>query len=269
MTGNFAQALAATTGDIVCLADQDDVWRGDRVAQVTDAFGADPAVRVVASDARLIDAEGAPLGDTLFARLGVTAQECAGFVRVGVDAHEALSVAGSCATSVLAVLLRRNILTGATMAVRRDLLAVASPFPASWVHDEWLAMMAALTGRLALIEDPLIDYRLHGTNTIGAEQRTLAVKLGRLCVPRAARNVRLLARALALAERADTVTTDADVLALLHAKVAHEQMRSSLARTRIARVVPVLGALRRGDYERFGLGLQDVLRDLVQPAGPR
>ncbi|TFB74327.1 hypothetical protein E3O06_06965 [Cryobacterium glaciale] len=57
----------------------------------------------------------------------------------------------------------------------------------------------------------------------------------------------------------------ASVLALIEAKLAHETRRSALPAARLLRVRPIVRGWLAGDYSRFGLGLQDVLRDLVQP----
>ncbi|MBC7677901.1 MAG: hypothetical protein H7233_02770 [Pseudorhodobacter sp.] len=163
--------------------------------------------------------------------------------------------------------LRRNIVTGATMMVRRELVERSRPFPAAWVHDEWMAMVAAATGLVDLLEDQLTDYRQHGGNQIGVTSLDASGKLGRLRAPRTARNARLLARAAALQERASGFepAASASVLALVDAKLAHETRRSALPETRLLRVGPIVRGWRAGDYSRFGLGLQDVLRDLVQP----
>jgi len=50
-------------------------------------------------------------------------------------------------------------------------------------------------------------------------------------------------------------------------KLAHERVRSALPAARWRRVGPVLREWRTGRYVRFGLGAQDILRDLVQPVG--
>jgi len=163
--------------------------------------------------------------------------------------------------------LRRNIVTGATMMVRRELVEQSRPFPAAWVHDEWMAMVAAATGQVDLLEEPLTDYRQHGGNQIGVTSLDASGKLGRLRASRTARNARLLARAAALQQRASGFepAVSASVLALIDAKLAHEKRRSALPVARLLRVAAIMRGWRTGDYSRFGLGVQDVLRDLVQP----
>jgi hypothetical protein len=51
-------------------------------------------------------------------------------------------------------------------------------------------------------------------------------------------------------------------------KLAHERVRSGLPARRVRRIAPVVREWRTGGYGRYGLGAQDVLRDLVQPARP-
>ncbi|GEP28545.1 glycosyltransferase family 2 protein [Cryobacterium levicorallinum] len=251
VTANFEKALAACTGDLIALCDQDDVWWPDRVERMVAEFTSRPALQMVHADARLVDAAGAPLGLTLLQTLGVS------------DADRAAVHAGHATDAYL----RRNIVTGATMMVRRELVERSRPFPAAWVHDEWMAMVAAATGLVDLLEEPLTDYRQHGGNQIGVTTLDASGKLGRLRAPRTARNARLLARAAELQRRAATFEPEASasVLALIDAKLAHETRRSALPVARLLRVGPIVRGWRSGDYSRFGLGLQDVLRDLVQP----
>ena len=210
-----------------------------------------PALQMVHTDARLVDSAGAPLRFSLLQTLGVSDVD-----RASVHAGHAIDA-----------YLRRNIVTGATMMVRRELVELSRPFPAAWVHDEWMAMVAAATGLVDLLDEPLTDYRQHGGNQIGVTSLDATGKLGRLRAPRAARNARLLARAAALQERASGFepAASASVLALIKAKLAHERLRSALPAARLLRVAPIVRGWRAGDYSRFGLGLQDVLRDLVQP----
>jgi len=37
------------------------------------------------------------------------------------------------------------------------------------MHDWWLALLAVSAGRVAYIEQPLVQYRQHGENVVGAE----------------------------------------------------------------------------------------------------
>lgn len=251
VTANFEQALTACTGDLVALSDQDDVWAPQKLQHVSDAFARMHGLLLAGTDARIVDESGRPSGSTLWQTLYVGETELK-------DVHEGRAVA---------TLMRRNIVTGATVVVRRQLIERSVPFPAEWVHDEWLAVVAAMTGEIDLLSETLIDYRQHDSNQIGARTLGLAGKLQRLRTPRTERNSRLLARVAVLAERVvefEPRPSDGDVAAVRES-LEHERVRSSYPRRRLARLRPVLREVRTGRYRRCGLGAQDVLRDLVQP----
>jgi hypothetical protein len=250
VTANFAATLAACTGDLIALSDQDDHWMPGKLAALTAAFAADAKLLLAHTDARLVDGDGASMGLTLLDALEVTAGE-----RAKLVAGEALPV-----------LLRRNLVTGATVMLRRSLLESASPIPHQWVHDEWLAAIAASVGRVRLLPAALIDYRQHGANQIGARRPSLVDKLARLREPQAARAARLGERTALLANRARALGVPVIVQHQLDAKAVHESRRARLPRIRIARVPMVLLGALTGQYARYSRGAMDVLRDLVTPA---
>jgi len=249
VTANFEQAALACTGDLVALCDQDDRWAPDRLASMSAEFAARPGLLLLHTDARLVDSAGAALGHTLFEALEVTEEE-----KRLVHSGRALQA-----------LLRRNLATGATTVLRRTLLTAAVPFPREWVHDEWLAMVAALAGGVDLLEAPLIDYRQHGSNQIGVAKLSLAGKVHRLLEPRRARNERLAVNFAILEERVGSMEVGAAERELVRAKAQHERRRRSLPEARILRIVPVLRLAAAGSYRRFSRSAADILRDLVQP----
>ena len=150
VAGNFADAIAATTGDVVALSDQDDVWHPDRLERLLPHLD---GVALVHSDARLVDADGAPLGATLADSLEMSAWE-----RAAMADGRAVQA-----------LLRRNLVTGATAIVRRDAAMAALPIPAGWIHDEWLAMCAALGGGVRFVGSSFGD----DANTVESGAYTL------------------------------------------------------------------------------------------------
>ncbi|MGV8884441.1 MAG: glycosyltransferase family 2 protein [Microbacteriaceae bacterium] len=255
VTKNFEQAMLACTGDLIALSDQDDLWAPDRLERIAEVFAARPDVLLVHSDARLVDANGDPLGETLFGSLEITAAELS-----AIDEGHTFDA-----------LMRRNLVTGATTVVRRSLLETAAPFPTSWVHDEWLAVIAAVMGRTAVLREPLIDYRQHGANQIGAAKLSARQKLRKLGVSREERNRGLVARAADLTERLERLSERGELargraLETARAKLAHERARYALPANRVARVPSVVRSLARGGYARYSRGVLDAVRDLVQPA---
>lgn len=249
VTANFAQALRATTGDLVLLCDQDDVWPRDRVATIeTDLASTDALLRH--SDARLVDAHGELLGRTLFERL-----------RVRSDERRAIADGDA-----FAVYLRRNLATGAATALRRELLELADPFPSEWVHDEWLAILAAASSRIRLVDSPELDYRQHGANQIGVAEPTLRYRLSRVVDDSGARAAGLARRSAVLADRLELLGFDTQAAAA-RAKSRFEERRSRLPGSRLARIPGIARGLVSGEYRRFASQRSlDAVRDLFRPA---
>ncbi len=166
------------------------------------------------------------------------------------------------------VYIRRNVATGATMLFRKALLEYALPFPAEWVHDEWLAIIAAAVGDVQLIQQSLIDYRQHDNNQIGVKESTLKYRVGRMVQPRGDRYRALSARALALCKRLDVFPASPEVRQRAQDRARSDDLRSTLPLARYLRTGTVLRDRRKGSNSRLSSqrGL-DVLRDILQPAG--
>jgi glycosyltransferase involved in cell wall biosynthesis len=245
---NFEATIADCIGPVIALSDQDDVWPEGRLARLVPLFR-DASVLLVHTDARLIDEHGAASGALLLDTLEASAQE-----RAALQTGDAFGV-----------LLRRNLVTGATVVVRRSLAERAMPFPSSWLHDEWLAVMAAAEGGLRFVPEPWLDYRQHADNVVGASEVTWARRWARLREPRDERSERLVARGRSLVERLEQ-RSEATLLKLARAKLAHETLRSRLPRWQPLRAPGILIGVLAGRYARFSRGAIDVLRDLVQPA---
>ncbi|QZN84858.1 glycosyltransferase [Cellulomonas sp. C5510] len=252
--GNVERALAASTADVVLLADQDDVWHEDKVEAALTVLRDDPTAQVVGGNAVIwrpgTDDE---RGTTLFATLHVGERELA--TLGGPDAFAAA--------------VRRNVVPGMTMAIRREFLALALPLPPSWTHDGWLVTLAAARGVLRVDPTPRVDYRMHGSNVVGVARRTSAYYLRRLTdSPRTARrNVarseELLAR-LALAQEPGEDPRLADAVRLAGAKLAFERARAAYPATRALRLPAVARQLASARYARLSPnGAADALRDLT------
>ncbi|SIO21089.1 glycosyltransferase [Vannielia litorea] len=151
----FAAGLAAALpltapGSLIAFSDQDDTWHPARLSRGA-ALLADPAVSLVHSNARVVDNAGKVLHPSLFAL------------------ERRLPAPG------LRDLLYRNTVTGMTMLFRRELAELSLPFPGQagvhFYHDLWLALLATATGRVVRIDEPLVDYRQHAGNAVGAVSR--------------------------------------------------------------------------------------------------
>lgn len=253
VVANFQQAVSATHGELIALSDQDDLWLPQKLERMATRFADDPALLFLFTDARLIDGVGRPAGASLFESLEVARGD-----RDAIHAGEAFRV-----------LLRRNLATGATVVFRRSLLEAALPFPAEWVHDEWLAILAAALNGVDLLDEPLTEYRRHGSNQIGVVDPTLQGKVARVLQPRGDRNRGLARRADVLVGRLEQLgdRVPAAVVEQAGRKLAFETARAGMPRARILRIPTIIRLALRGEYGRFASrGRADILRDLLQPA---
>lgn len=158
---NFEKALKLVQTDIIFLCDQDDLWHPDKIKTLANAISESNDILLVHTNAELVDQTARSMGITLFDALGVTHRE-----RASVQGGHAFKV-----------LLRRNIVTGATVAIRRELLNCALPFPKEYLHDEWIGLIASVKGRLRIVDACTISYRQHGKNIVGAKRLSRPKKL--------------------------------------------------------------------------------------------
>jgi hypothetical protein len=144
---NFEYLLRAAAdlyqdSDCVLLCDQDDVWVAEKLALQTDALR---SAQACYSDLSLIDAAGVELATSFLSQLNTQA------------------------TPGLSDLFAQNPVVGCSLAVRSEVLNLALPFPEGLMnHDWWLAVCALALGDLARIDKPLVRYRQHAGNAIGA-----------------------------------------------------------------------------------------------------
>jgi hypothetical protein len=248
VAANFADAIGHARGDLIALSDQDDVWHDGKLATLAAMFD-DPAVLLVHSDARLVDGSGAPLGTRLLQTLRMSRAERAALM----------------SPNALDALLHRNLVTGATVLLRRELRDVL-PAGEGWIHDEWLAAHAAARGGSRLHPEALIDYRQHGGNQIGAQTLTASDVQRRLTQTRQEWAGTQVARweALARAIEGDDRVTPARAAAI-RARRDFLRARRDMPAARARRIPSILRHAVRGDYRRYAWGVRDVVRDLLQP----
>jgi glycosyltransferase involved in cell wall biosynthesis len=135
VTRTFERALQASTKPILLLSDQDDVWHEEKLERMIREFQ-NPAVTLCISNAVYTDENGNRMPGFRFEDL----HEMPGLMRT----------------------IMQNRYQGSLMAFRREILAVALPFPYPMpMHDWWLGVVNAAVGKAVYINEPLMDYRRH------------------------------------------------------------------------------------------------------------
>ena len=139
---NFENALRQAPGDIIILADQDDIWLPNKVAVIREHFALKTTpVYLLVLDAEVIDEAGHLLHASLFKT----------FRRFGPG---------------LAANIFDNSYIGCCMAFSRELLPYALPFPRHIpMHDMWLGLLAELYGTSKFVPVTTLRYRKHSGST--------------------------------------------------------------------------------------------------------
>lgn len=133
-TLNFENALRQAKGDYIFLADQDDVWKPDKVAVCMKWL---QKYDCVVSDAEVTDSNLKVVHHSLFALLKVR-------------------------QSRIYNTIWKNGYTGCCMAFSRRVLCAALPFPDNIpMHDIWIGNVAAYKYNVKFINDKLIYFRRH------------------------------------------------------------------------------------------------------------
>lgn len=246
---NFSRALSRVVCDLVFLCDQDDIWHADKLEAMQAAFETRPDLLLLHANARLVNGNLSDLGVTLFQAIGLTRTE----LDIIHEGH------------AFNVLIRRSAATGATLAFRRDLIKVALPVPAGWIHDEWIAIVASVVGVVDALELTVIDYRQHGRNEIGARPRTLADRWRDLIRARGmmfqAEVARMQALSLWLGARGGADSKRR----LVERRIDHFQARLAMDRRRfLGRLPAIAQQWREGNYALFSNGARSVLRDFFR-----
>jgi glycosyltransferase involved in cell wall biosynthesis len=148
---NMQQCLRKTTGDLIFLTDQDDVWLPNKVEKTLAFFQENPNADAVFSNADIID----EVGETQF---GMTLWDIIGFPYGQVE---------------LADFERRvdNVVTGAGLAFKRDIELLEKDIPQipGLLHDGWIGLYFAAKNTLLANPEKLLQYRSHANQQVGGK----------------------------------------------------------------------------------------------------
>lgn len=251
-TKNFESAARACTGDIIAFADQDDVWLPHKLARLEAEF-ADARVGVAFSDAEVVDNLLRPLGYTLWrsSRFSPADQK---ILR----------------ERPFEILLRHNVVTGATAAFRASLRDRLFPIDPQWVHDAWIAFMSALVADLAPIPEPTMLYRQHDANQIGGVRQSTATLAKRKAEGWATQQRDTFRRdhafwraALQHARKIDADARGKAAVQRLAERVEHLAARAQLPHRRASRLPTIARELASGRYSRHSKGALSAVKDVL------
>lgn len=152
ITKNFEASIAASTGELIFLADQDDIWLKDRVDKMKQAL---QRYDLVMSDCRIVDNDLQIRGHS--------------FYRQNKSGKGLLKN------------LFKNSYMGCCMAFRSNVKSRILPFPSDIpIHDVWIGLVAELYFKVHFMPEVLLLHRRHDSNastTSASSRQFLSRKL--------------------------------------------------------------------------------------------
>ena len=139
---NFEKGMLLANANYIALSDQDDIWMPHKLETLLANIGDQ---MLAYSDSELIDADGHSLHKKMSAIKNQLAYHTPLMYAIGAWAP------------------------GHAMLFKKELIDKAVPFPALVTHDFWLGFVATCYSRVVYVNEPLVHYRQHTQNAIGAD----------------------------------------------------------------------------------------------------
>ncbi len=137
---NFEYAISQTTGDVIFLSDQDDVWLPGKVAACVREI--EDGALLVLHDAKITDENLNVLEESFFEKNG----SAPGFLKN----------------------IKKNSYMGCCMAFSSSLKDAVLPFPDNLpMHDQWIGLIAERKGKVKFLYTPYLLYRRSGDSLTG------------------------------------------------------------------------------------------------------
>ena len=254
-TKNFARAIELCEGDLIALADQDDVWLPEKLGRLENALANNDTL-LAFTDGEVVDENLRLLGQRVWQTIRFGAQE----QRLFDEGH------------AFSVLLDHNVATGAALAFKAECREMILPIPNDLVHDGipvlhdwWAALLSAAVAKISFISEALFKYRQHSTQQMGVmngndaqtepwparlqRQNTFSteIKYIRTILERLSANKRFVVRE--------------NILRDLESRLTHLETRAAMPAHRWQRVSPVLRELAARRYHLYSNGLASAARD--------
>lgn len=155
---NFQKALSITSGEIIFLCDQDDIWLDSKIEIMAGIMENQPNISALACSYRLIDSNDFEIS-------------------AGKKFYEPAPGTPTLSAVEYGPVLYYNIAQGCAGAYRKNLIdafCAVDDFGAI-PHDWALNLMAHQEHGLYFFNEALLLYRIHGNNAIGIDSQTAAV----------------------------------------------------------------------------------------------
>lgn len=247
ITRNFEKAVRLCTGSFIALCDQDDAWFPEKLSRLTGLLESDPQLGGVFSDSQLMKQDSTPTKTLLSETTGLDKRDQK-WLREGQE---------------LRVLLAMTKVYGSTLMFRASLLDRILPVPPSWWFDAWFGCMIAVHSRLIFLPEPLVHYRIHPAQSVGAVVPTLSQRIQDWRKPARQYSREAQPQLIELCERleAQNAPGTQPYIEYLRGRLALMQLRSNLPSNRMARLGKILPAVH--DYQKYFNGWKSIVKDVT------
>lgn len=134
---NFEKTILIATGELIAIADQDDIWMPGKISKLVNTFHDKKIMLVHSRSVRLENG-----------RLRFKSASLHHHFK-GNDARK---------------LFMFNQVNGHDMMFKKELVAKALPIPDGMMYDWWIAVMATCYGEIASVNEYLVHHRIHHDN---------------------------------------------------------------------------------------------------------
>lgn len=142
---NFFNMISKSNADIIMTCDQDDVWKRDKIKIAVEALKNEDKPTLVHTDLTVVDQNKNVIEDSMIKKQKI-------------DPYRTKPNQ----------MIVQNTVTGCTMAINRALADIIKIPQGQPVHDWYIAVIAALFGKIKFIPQSTILYRQHSDNYCGS-----------------------------------------------------------------------------------------------------
>jgi glycosyltransferase involved in cell wall biosynthesis len=258
-TKNFEHTILNCTSEIILLSDQDDVWLPNKIEHFETLFSENEQIGMIFTNAEVVRENLLPYGKKLWDFVFEIEERQKNFLNV---------------------LMRRNVVTGATMGFRAKFAKLFSPIPTdipNTIHDGWISLVIAANSNVMFVDECLIKYRQHANQQLGIDwnhrnrDRSDLYKNSIIFHQNELERIKLMADVLGNYPQFQTekiqslkdeiISTNLEEKAEI---LNHYKFRSQLEDGKLKRLLPILSELKTGRYARFSKGWKSALKDLFE-----
>jgi glycosyltransferase involved in cell wall biosynthesis len=253
---NREKAISLSTGDIIILSDWDDVWKPNKIEKIVECLAKNSEAGYIFSDAELVNEELVSLECTLWESLK----------------FNSLLKEYSNYNDQVRVLLKKNLVWGATLAFRSSIKNIVLPISTFYyLEDAWIALLASCAGFYGVpLSDSLFYYRQRTAQVVGGKD-TFFKKFKRAQNAQDVEIFRRQVQGLLDAKNRLVIVQNnlrKDIsreLKLIEEKANHFSNRASIRSSNNfpLKVKAIVSEIVTGKYHRFSNSWQSIVKDLL------